>query len=54
MSSGEEIVLPICTSCRKPINPHEHAIKFPCPNCGKVTIWRCEICRELAKPYTCP
>ncbi|MCF3652683.1 MAG: zinc finger domain-containing protein [Aigarchaeota archaeon] len=54
MSSGEEIVLPLCTSCKKPIEPHEHAVKFPCPNCGKVIIWRCRLCRELAKPYICP
>lgn len=44
----------ICTSCGKPIVPGEASVNFPCPNCGKVKIWRCEICRELARPYTCP
>ncbi|MCD6341358.1 MAG: DUF1610 domain-containing protein [Thaumarchaeota archaeon] len=51
---SEEVVLPICTSCKKPIDPHEDAVNFPCPNCGNIKIWRCELCRELAKPYTCP
>ncbi|MCS6769831.1 MAG: zinc finger domain-containing protein [Candidatus Caldarchaeum sp.] len=48
------VKLPTCTWCHRPINPLESATFFPCPNCGKSTIWRCEICRELAKPYVCP
>ncbi|HDJ66291.1 MAG TPA: DUF1610 domain-containing protein [Nitrososphaeria archaeon] len=51
---SEQIVLPLCTSCRRPIDPHERAVSFPCPNCGRVRIWRCEKCRELARPYICP
>ncbi|MEM2004297.1 MAG: zinc finger domain-containing protein, partial [Nitrososphaerota archaeon] len=23
-------------------------------NCGRIVIWRCELCRELGKTYTCP
>jgi len=44
----------VCTSCNKPIAPGESAVNFPCPSCGRVKIWRCEMCRELAKPYVCP
>ncbi|MEM4281073.1 MAG: zinc finger domain-containing protein [Candidatus Caldarchaeum sp.] len=46
--------MPVCTWCHRPISPSESAVSFPCPNCGKSTIWRCETCRELAKPYVCP
>jgi len=44
----------VCTSCNKPIAPGESAVNFPCPSCGRVKIWRCEMCRELAKTYVCP
>ena len=53
MSSGQ-IILPVCTWCHRPIAPDENAVSFPCPNCGKTTIWRCEKCRELARSYICP
>ncbi|MEM0286731.1 MAG: zinc finger domain-containing protein [Nitrososphaerota archaeon] len=44
---------PICSSCNRTINPRENAVKFYCPDCGKVLIWRCERCRKLARPYKC-
>jgi len=44
---------PTCSSCNKPIDPREKAVKFYCPECGKVLIRRCERCRLLARPYKC-
>ena len=49
-----ELTLPICTSCKRPIMPKEKGVKFYCPNCGQVTIWRCKRCRILVNPYKCP
>ncbi|MDJ0273315.1 MAG: zinc finger domain-containing protein [Candidatus Caldarchaeum sp.] len=49
-----QLTLPQCSWCHRPILPSESAVSFPCPNCGKSTIWRCKVCRELAKPYVCP
>ncbi|MCS7142566.1 MAG: zinc finger domain-containing protein [Aigarchaeota archaeon] len=48
------IVYPLCTSCNRPISPDEKSVNFPCPNCSKIVIWRCELCRELARIYVCP
>jgi len=45
---------PICSSCGKVIPPGEKAVKFYCPNCGTILIWRCKKCRDLAIPYKCP
>ncbi len=45
---------PICSSCGRVIPPGEKAVKFYCPNCGAVLIWRCKKCRDLAIPYKCP
>ncbi len=42
-----------CLSCGHPIAPYENAVHFPCPNCGDVTIWRCERCRIMGKTYKC-
>jgi len=44
---------PVCSSCNKAIDPRERAVKFYCPDCGKVLIWRCERCRKLARNYKC-
>jgi len=44
---------PTCTSCNRNITPGMDAVKFYCPNCGDMLIWRCEICRKLARPYKC-
>lgn len=46
--------MPACTSCNRLIKPWERSVKFPCPNCGEVTIWRCEKCRLFARDYRCP
>ncbi len=43
-----------CSWCNKIIFPDENAVKFPCPNCGEVLIWRCELCRKFGRPYKCP
>ena len=45
---------PICSSCGSLIAPHEKGVRFYCPNCGAVAIWRCKKCRELAMTYKCP
>lgn len=45
--------LPVCTSCRRPIMPNEECLKFYCPNCDYVLIWRCESCREFVLQYKC-
>jgi predicted RNA-binding Zn-ribbon protein involved in translation (DUF1610 family) len=45
---------PSCSSCERLITPREDAVSFACPNCGKITIWRCELCRKLARRYVCP
>ncbi|MCD6509439.1 MAG: DUF1610 domain-containing protein [Thermoprotei archaeon] len=49
-----ELKLPLCSSCRKPILPSERGVRFLCPNCGEVVIWRCAKCRKLVIPYRCP
>ena len=48
-----QVKLPTCTSCNRTIAPGTDAVKFDCPNCGDVLIWRCEACRKLARPYKC-
>ncbi|RLG74595.1 MAG: RNA-binding protein, partial [Thermoprotei archaeon] len=35
--SAAGVTTPICSSCKRPIPPTEKAVKFLCPNCGKVT-----------------
>ncbi|MBI2007063.1 MAG: DUF1610 domain-containing protein, partial [Nitrosopumilales archaeon] len=32
--------LPVCTCCHRHIMPKDKCVKFNCPNCGKVLIWR--------------
>jgi predicted RNA-binding Zn-ribbon protein involved in translation (DUF1610 family) len=46
--------MPLCNWCGKIIAPGEQAIKFPCPGCGEVVIWRCEKCRLFGRSYKCP
>jgi len=43
-----------CSSCKKEIINEKGAVEFPCPNCGKTTIIRCEHCREVFAKYKCP
>ncbi|HYB84937.1 MAG TPA: zinc finger domain-containing protein [archaeon] len=45
--------MPTCTWCSRTILPGEGAVKFPCPNCGEVIIWRDEKCRMFGRPYRC-
>lgn len=51
---AQELKLPVCTSCGRPITPYERGVRFKCPNCGKITIWRCAKCRKLGNLYVCP
>ncbi|RMF31862.1 MAG: DUF1610 domain-containing protein [Candidatus Nitrosothermus koennekii] len=51
--ANRTLQLPICTSCNRPIMPNDESVKFNCPNCGKVQIWRCQSCREFSRPYKC-
>ncbi|MEM2970571.1 MAG: zinc finger domain-containing protein, partial [Candidatus Bathyarchaeia archaeon] len=49
MSEGKTASMPTCTSCNRIIGPGAEATKFPCPNCGEITIWRCSKCREFRR-----
>ncbi|MHA1830652.1 MAG: zinc finger domain-containing protein, partial [Candidatus Helarchaeota archaeon] len=51
MAESELIKTPICTCCNRIISPNEDAIKFVCPECGDIIIWRCEMCRKFSRPY---
>lgn len=46
--------MPTCTSCNREIASGDVAVKFPCPQCAEVEIWRCSHCRRLANTYECP
>ncbi|RLI30522.1 RNA-binding protein [Candidatus Bathyarchaeota archaeon] len=48
-----EVKVPICTSCGRTIIPMERYVRFSCPNCGQITIIRCEKCRKFGRPYKC-
>ncbi|MGB9635685.1 MAG: zinc finger domain-containing protein [Thermoplasmata archaeon] len=41
-----------CVSCGTR-NLQKGAVRFRCPKCGKVEIWRCEECRNQSRAYTC-
>ena len=47
------ISLPVCSCCHRHIRPNDKSVKFNCPNCGSVLIWRCESCREAVRSYLC-
>ncbi len=47
------ISLPVCSCCHRHIRPNDKSVKFNCPNCGSVLIWRCESCRVAARSYLC-
>jgi predicted RNA-binding Zn-ribbon protein involved in translation (DUF1610 family) len=51
--STTTISLPLCASCSRPVKPGERAVKFLCPNCHQVLIWRCEKCRKFSRRYKC-
>ncbi|HEY6534842.1 MAG TPA: zinc finger domain-containing protein [Candidatus Nitrosocosmicus sp.] len=50
---SKQFQIPICNSCERPIIPKEESVKFYCPNCSHVLIWRCQNCREFARQYEC-
>ncbi|MGC9012510.1 zinc finger domain-containing protein [Thermogladius sp.] len=54
ISIHEPATTPVCSSCHRPMMPHEHGVEFFCPNCGKAIIRRCKRCRQLGIPYECP
>ncbi|MEM3736983.1 MAG: zinc finger domain-containing protein [Candidatus Bathyarchaeia archaeon] len=54
MSEQVKVKMPVCIWCEKMVVPTEFFVKFPCPNCGEVTITRCQRCRALSRPYRCP
>ncbi|MCW4055699.1 MAG: zinc finger domain-containing protein [Candidatus Bathyarchaeota archaeon] len=45
---------PICSSCNRTIPTGTKAIKFSCPNCGEIVLWRCQKCRQFGRQYRCP
>ena len=52
---SENISMDRCNPCQVAVMPSEHGTtKFPCPNCGMITVIRCERCRKLGNRYTCP
>ncbi|MFQ5969954.1 MAG: zinc finger domain-containing protein [Nitrososphaerales archaeon] len=52
--SQKPLHMPVCTSCSRTVMPNDECVKFYCPNCGDVLMWRCESCREFARQYICP
>ena len=54
MSGADKVKMPLCNWCGKIIAPGERSMKFPCPSCGEVVIWRCEKCRLFGRSYKCP
>lgn len=43
-----------CTSCGKLVEAEQFWVEFPCPSCGKARVIRCEKCKGMENPYTCP
>ncbi|HEY7226691.1 MAG TPA: zinc finger domain-containing protein [Nitrososphaeraceae archaeon] len=50
---SKSLQLPVCTSCSRPIIANDECVKYYCPNCGYVLIWRCQSCRQFARAYKC-
>jgi len=48
------VKMPVCNWCGRVILPDESAVKFPCPSCGEIVVWRCDKCRTFGRPYKCP
>jgi len=42
-----------CVSCGKNVEAEDNWVEFPCPQCGKEKILRCEKCKKLAVSYEC-
>ncbi|HEX4921336.1 MAG TPA: zinc finger domain-containing protein [Candidatus Bathyarchaeia archaeon] len=53
MAEVRTVKMPSCNWCGRMILPREGAVHFPCPQCGEVTIWRCEKCRGFGRSYKC-
>ncbi|MBI5072234.1 RNA-binding protein [Candidatus Woesearchaeota archaeon] len=43
-----------CISCKKSQTNSQGTAVFACPQCSKFQIVRCQHCREIAAPFTCP
>ncbi|MEM5798082.1 MAG: zinc finger domain-containing protein [Candidatus Aenigmatarchaeota archaeon] len=43
-----------CISCGKNVVTESGWVEFPCPQCGKEKILRCEKCKRIVNQYTCP
>tara|TARA_B100000408_G_C10288617_1_gene219258 strand:+ start:851 stop:1108 length:258 start_codon:yes stop_codon:yes gene_type:complete len=53
ISLPDQMEIPVCTSCTRPILPGGLSVKLQCPNCNEKTIWRCPKCRKFTRTYTC-
>ncbi|HLD49042.1 MAG TPA: zinc finger domain-containing protein [archaeon] len=42
-----------CTSCHINLISEDRFVRFKCPECGEVEIFRCETCRRRSNLYTC-
>ena len=49
----KEIKEMLCSSCGKRIEAERFWVKFPCPNCRKEDIIRCEKCKTRENKYAC-
>ncbi|MCK4243739.1 DUF1610 domain-containing protein [Candidatus Bathyarchaeota archaeon] len=54
MSKRTTVKMPTCISCGHNIVVDEKAVKFSCPSCGEILMWRCERCRLFGRTYKCP
>ena len=51
----DSIEMPKCLSCLSHINPIDRGVaRFDCPECDKIKIVRCTICRTRGNSYICP
>ncbi|MBL7206768.1 MAG: DUF1610 domain-containing protein [Candidatus Aenigmarchaeota archaeon] len=42
-----------CSTCGIRLESEQNWVKFPCPGCGKETIFRCDRCKKLENTYIC-
>ncbi|MFX1465711.1 MAG: zinc finger domain-containing protein [Promethearchaeota archaeon] len=55
MKAISQIEMPKCSCCGHLISPEDiGSVRFPCPNCGDITIFRCMRCRSFGRNYRCP
>ncbi|MCX6821383.1 MAG: zinc finger domain-containing protein [Candidatus Aenigmarchaeota archaeon] len=43
-----------CTSCGLNLLGDDRYVRFKCPKCAKVEIFRCSQCKRLSNEYLCP